>query len=96
MSSFLTRFEEADIIGLRALDLATNAEHLIDPKGCDDDLRLALMELRAGKLELTIRSYMPNGVFEDRETTDLRQRDSSKYALAKERSLSLTQLKKKD
>ena len=84
MASFLTRFEEADIIGLRALELANGADPLIDPKGCDDDLSLALMELRAGKLDLTIRSYMPNMEFEDRETSSLRQRDSSIYALAKE------------
>jgi len=81
MSTFLTRFEEANIIGLRALDLANGAEPLIDPEGCDDDLRLALKELRAGKLDLTIRSYMPNGNPKDRKTENLKQRNSSVYAL---------------
>jgi len=81
MASFLTRFEEADLIGLRALDLANGETPLVDPEGCDDDLRLAEKELRAGKLDFILRSYMPNGVHEDRHTTDLRQRNSSIYAL---------------
>lgn len=81
MDSFLTRFEEAALIGLRALDLANGEPPLVDPEGCDDDLRLAEKELRAGKLDFTIRSYMPNGIHEDRQTKYLRQRNSSTYAL---------------
>lgn len=80
--NFLTRFEEADIIGIRATELANGDHPRVDPGDCDDDLRIALMELRAGKLgDWDIRTYKPNGQHQDRKVRDLRQRDASQYAL---------------
>jgi len=63
---FLTRYEKARISGARALQLSYGAPILIEkPKGIIDPIKIAMLELRAGILPLTIRRENPNGEYQD-------------------------------
>jgi len=62
----LTRFEKARICGARALQIAMGAPLLIDPpKNLVGALDLALTELDAGVLPMTIRRTLPDGTYQD-------------------------------
>ena len=59
---FLTRYEKARIVGARALQLSFGAPLLIEkPIDIIDPIKLALLELKAGILPLTIIRDNPNG-----------------------------------
>ena len=63
---FLTRYEKARIVGARALQLSFGAPLLIDkPADIIDPIKLALLELKAGILPLTIKRDNPNGESQD-------------------------------
>jgi len=63
---FLTRYEKARIVGARALQLSFGAPLLIEkPKDIIDPIKLALLELKAGILPLTIKRDNPNGESQD-------------------------------
>ena len=63
---FLTRYEKARIVGARALQLSFGAPLLIEkPIDVIDPIKLAMLELRAGILPLTIRRDNPSGGFQD-------------------------------
>ena len=65
-SIFLTRYEKARITGARALQLSYGAPILIEkPRDMIDPIKIALLELRAGILPLTIRRELPSGEFQD-------------------------------
>lgn len=63
---FLTRYEKARIVGARALQLSFGAPLLIDkPIDIIDPIKLALLELKAKILPLTIKRDNPNGESQD-------------------------------
>ena len=63
---FLTRYEKARIVGARALQLSFGAPLLIEkPIDIIDPIKLALLELKAGILPLTIKRDNPNGESQD-------------------------------
>jgi len=63
---FLTRYEKARIVGARALQLSYGAPLLIEkPRDMIDPIKLAMLELRAGILPLTIVRDNPNGESQD-------------------------------
>jgi len=65
-SIFLTRYEKARITGARALQISFGAPILIEkPKGMIDPIKIALAELKAGILPLTIRREQPSGEYQD-------------------------------
>ncbi|MCK4327199.1 MAG: DNA-directed RNA polymerase subunit K [Candidatus Diapherotrites archaeon] len=49
-----TRFEEARILGARALQLAMGAPPLVKPKDGMSPLKLATSELEGGKIPITV------------------------------------------
>ena len=60
--SHLTRFERAKIIGSRALQLSFGAPPFIKvPSAINDPIKLAIKELDAAALPLTIRRSYPDG-----------------------------------
>lgn len=62
----LTRFERARIIGARALQISMGAPLLIDiPKGTTSPVDLAIKELEAGVLPITVRRRLPDGTYQD-------------------------------
>ncbi len=63
---FLTRYEKARIVGARALQLSFGAPLLIEkPIDIIDPIKLALLELKAKILPLTIKRDNPNGESQD-------------------------------
>ncbi|MCD6479199.1 DNA-directed RNA polymerase subunit K [Candidatus Bathyarchaeota archaeon] len=62
----LTRFEKARIVGARALQISMGAPILIEvPEGVKDPIDIALLELEAGVLPITIRRTLPDGTYQD-------------------------------
>ncbi len=62
----MTRFERARIVGARALQLAMGAPLLMEAPGPrSDSIDIALLELEAGILPLTVRRTLPNEEYQD-------------------------------
>ena len=62
----LTRFEKARITGARSLQLSLGAPSLIPiPSGIKDSISLAVAELEARALPISIRRILPNGLYQD-------------------------------
>ena len=62
----LTRFEKARITGARSLQLSLGAPSLIAiPGGIKDSISLAVAELEARALPISIRRILPNGLYQD-------------------------------
>ena len=68
----LTRFERARIIGARALQLALGAPPFIPvPPEIKDPISLAIAELEAKALPISIRRTLPDGRYQDIPIDDL-------------------------
>jgi DNA-directed RNA polymerase I, II, and III subunit RPABC2 len=62
----LTRFEKARITGARSLQLSLGAPSLIAVTGAiKDSISLAIAELEARALPISIRRVLPNGLYQD-------------------------------
>lgn len=48
-----------------------NAPPMVDVAGLTDPLQIAMKELRAGKVPLIVRRYLPDGSYEDWPLKDL-------------------------
>jgi DNA-directed RNA polymerase I, II, and III subunit RPABC2 len=69
----LTRFERARIAGARALQVSLGAPILVElPQRVSDPIDIALAELNAGVLPMTIRRTLPDGSYQDIPLVDLR------------------------
>mmetsp|Transcript_27644 Transcript_27644/g.64306 ORF Transcript_27644/g.64306 Transcript_27644/m.64306 type:complete len:162 (-) Transcript_27644:69-554(-) len=63
---YMTKYERARILGTRALQISMNAPVLVEVGGGESDpLRIAMRELKEGKVPFVIRRYLPDGTFED-------------------------------
>ena len=61
----ITRFEKARIVGARALQISMGAPILVDAAENTSPIDIALSELDAGILPITIRRTLPDGTFQD-------------------------------
>ena len=61
----ITRFEKARIVGARALQISMGAPILVDAAENTNPIDIALVELAAGILPITIRRTLPDGTFKD-------------------------------
>jgi DNA-directed RNA polymerase I, II, and III subunit RPABC2 len=61
----ITRFEKARIVGARALQISMGAPILVDAAENTNPIDIALVELGAGILPITIRRTLPDGTFQD-------------------------------
>ena len=62
----ITRFEKARIIGARALQISMGAPLLIEiPQTSTNPIDIAIKELEAGVLPITIRRKLPDGSHQD-------------------------------
>ncbi len=68
---FMTKYERARVLGTRALQISMGAPVLVEIGGETDPLAIALKELKAGKVPLTIRRRLPDGSYEDWNVQDL-------------------------
>jgi DNA-directed RNA polymerase subunit K/omega len=61
----ITRFEKARIVGARALQISMGAPILVDAAENTNPIDIAVSELEAGILPITIRRTLPDGTFQD-------------------------------
>ena len=62
----ITRFEKARIVGARALQISMGAPILVEvSEGFTGPIEIALKELGAGILPMTIRRTLPDGTHQD-------------------------------
>jgi DNA-directed RNA polymerase I, II, and III subunit RPABC2 len=71
----LTRFERARVIGARSLQISLGAPVLLPPasNASSSPIDIAIMELDAGVLPMTIRRKMPDGTWVDVSLQDLKK-----------------------
>lgn len=67
----MTKYEKAKIIGLRASQIDKNSLIFVDTKGETNSARIAQMELRQGRLPMSVRRYRPDGSYEDISVNDM-------------------------
>ncbi len=70
-SPFLTKYEKAKVLGVRAAQLGKNAPCMVDPRGAHNVLEIAKMELAAGVLPLVLQRHLPNGKIEEWPVSEL-------------------------
>ncbi len=61
----ITRFEKARIVGARALQISMGAPILVEAEDNTNPIDIAVTELEAGVLPITIRRTLPDGTFQD-------------------------------
>ena len=62
---FLTKFERAKLLGVRAEMISSGNEPLVEvPKNMDSSYQIALLELKEKKIPLMIKRFLPNGKIE--------------------------------
>lgn len=61
----ITRFEKARIVGARALQISMGAPILVDAEENTNPIDIAITELDAGILPITIRRTLPDGTYQD-------------------------------
>lgn len=62
---YMTKYERARVLGTRALQISMNAPVMVDIAGETEPLKIAMKELRAGKIPMIIRRYLPDNSYED-------------------------------
>ena len=70
-SRFMTKYEQARILGCRAHQISKNAPLLVDPSDESHPYKLAEMELEKRKIPFIIRRYLPDGAYEDWKASEL-------------------------
>jgi len=64
-TSYLTKYERARILGTRALQISLGAPVLVELGDEIDPLEIAMRELKAKKIPIVIRRYLPDHSYED-------------------------------
>ncbi|KAK2154946.1 hypothetical protein LSH36_253g04045 [Paralvinella palmiformis] len=62
---YLTKYERARVLGTRALQIAMCAPVMVELERETDPLAIAMKELKARKIPLIIRRYLPDGSYEE-------------------------------
>ena len=70
-TEYLTKYEKARILGIRAMQIANGAPVQIDIGSEIDPLNIAELELKQGKTPLIIRRHLPDGTYEDVAVNEL-------------------------
>lgn len=68
---YLTKYERARVLGVRALQISMNAPIMVELEGETDPLEIAMKELRQNKIPLIIRRKLPDGSYEDWSVNEL-------------------------
>lgn len=68
---YLTKYERARVLGTRALQIAMCAPVMVELEGLTDPLRIAMKELKARKIPIIIRRFLPDGSYEDWSINEL-------------------------
>lgn len=62
---YMTKYERARVLGTRALQISMGAPVMVELEGETDPLKIAMKELKARKIPIIIRRYLPDGSYED-------------------------------
>lgn len=62
---FMTKYERARVLGTRALQISMCAPIMVELENETDPLQIAMKELKARKIPLIIRRFLPDGSYED-------------------------------
>ena len=62
---YMTKYERARVLGTRALQISMCAPIMVELENETDPLQIAMKELKARKIPLIIRRYLPDGTCED-------------------------------
>lgn len=68
---YLTKYERARVLGTRALQIAMCAPVMVELEGLTDPLKIAMKELKARKVPIIIRRFLPDGSYEDWSINEL-------------------------
>lgn len=68
---YLTKYERARVLGTRALQIAMCAPVMVELEGLTDPLKIAMKELKARKIPIIIRRFLPDGSYEDWQINEL-------------------------
>ena len=68
---YMTKYERARVLGTRALQIAMCAPIMVELEGLTDPLKIAMKELKAGKIPIIIRRFLPDGSYEDWSINEL-------------------------
>ncbi|KAL1284681.1 DNA-directed RNA polymerases I, II, and III subunit RPABC2 [Trichinella pseudospiralis] len=68
---YMTKYERARVLGTRALQISMGAPVLVELEDERDALEIARKELKARRIPLVIRRYMPDGSYEDWRVDEL-------------------------
>ncbi len=61
----MSKFEKAYVLGVRAQQLSMNAPPLVDIEYETDPLKIAMKELREGRLPFILRRWLPDNSYEE-------------------------------
>jgi len=64
-TKYMTKYERARVLGTRALQIAMCAPIMVELEGETDPLQIAMKELKARKIPIIIRRYLPDHSYED-------------------------------
>lgn len=70
-TKYMTKYERARLLGTRALQIAMCAPIMVELEGETDPLKIAMKELKARKIPIIIRRYLPDNSFEDWNINEL-------------------------
>lgn len=70
-TEYLTKYEKARVLGIRAMQIANGAPVQIDIGSEVDPLNIAEEELKQKKTPLIIRRILPDGTYEDVAVNEL-------------------------
>lgn len=62
---YMTKYERARLLGTRALQIAMCAPVMVELDGENDPLAIAEKEMKAKKIPIIIRRFLPDGSYED-------------------------------
>jgi DNA-directed RNA polymerase I, II, and III subunit RPABC2 len=62
---YMTKYERARVLGTRALQISMCAPVMVELEGETDPLAIAMKELKARKIPIIIRRFLPDGSWED-------------------------------
>ena len=64
-SNYMTKYERARVLGTRALQISMCAPIMVELENETDPLQIAMKELKARKIPLIIRRYLPDNTCEE-------------------------------
>merc|ERR1712158_261195 len=70
-TAYMTKYERARVLGTRALHIAMSAPVMVELEGETDPLKIAMKELKAKKIPIIIRRYLPDKSYEDWSVDEL-------------------------